>query len=384
VRTIFLLDIDCFFASVEMALRPELRGKPLCVGGRRTDRGIVSCPNYEARAYGVRTAMPLRTAARLLPPDAVFLPGNHRLYGEYSRRVMNILERFTPDVEQVSVDEAYMDVTGCLHFWDHDPLRMAEAMQRSIRMECGLGVSIGAASTKLCAKIAAGVRKPDGIAVVPPGEERAFLEPLPAGVVPGVGPKTLPRLEAAGIRTVRDLLERPRYAGDHLLQALQDAVAGRGPRVAHEHRTEKSISRDTTFHRDTLDEEFMTAALYGLTEDCCKSLRRHGLAAGTVAAKVRFADFTTVRKQTTLPLPAVHEEELFPVVLRLFRSLLVSGRPVRLVGVHADHLVPVAAVPRPLDAGPAEKLNRLHARLDALQEKFGDERVKWGWMTERQ
>jgi DNA polymerase-4 len=348
------------------------------VGGRRTDRGIVSCPNYEARAYGVRTAMPLRTASRLLPPDAVFLPGNHRLYGEYSQRVMAILDRFTPDVEQVSVDEAYMDVTGCLHFWDHDSLRMAEAMQQSIREECGLGVSIGVASTKLCAKIAAGVRKPDGITVVPPGKERAFLEPLPAAIVPGVGPKTLPRLDAAGIRTVRDLLEHPRLAGDHLLQILQDACAGRGSPVAHGHRVEKSISRDTTFHRDTTDAEFMTAALYELTEDCCKTLRRRGLAAGTVAAKVRFGDFTTVRKQVTLPVPVVHEEEIFPALLRLFHALLVPGRAVRLVGVHADRLVPVAAVPRPLDARPAEKLDRLHVRLDALQEKFGEERVGWG------
>jgi DNA polymerase-4 len=136
VRTIVLLDIDCFFASVEMALHPELRGKPLCIGGHRGDRGIVACPNYEARAYGVKTAMPLRTASKLLPPDAAFLPGSHRRYGEYSERVMKLLYDFTPDIEQVSIDEAYMDVTGCLHFW----------MKERIWKECGLGVSIGIAS----------------------------------------------------------------------------------------------------------------------------------------------------------------------------------------------------------------------------------------------
>ena len=129
MNTFILLDIDCFFASVEMALNPALRGKPLCVGGLRGARGIVSCPNYEARKYGVRTAMPLRTAARMLPPEAVFLRGNHKVYGEYSDRVMAILAGFTPDIEQVSVDEAYMDVTGCLHFWGHDPRRMAAAIQ---------------------------------------------------------------------------------------------------------------------------------------------------------------------------------------------------------------------------------------------------------------
>ena len=291
---------------------------------------------------------------------------------------MTILDRFTPDVEQVSVDEAYMDVTGCLHFWEHDPVRMAEAMQKSIREECGLGVSIGLASNKLCAKIAAGVRKPDGLTVVPHGGERSFLEPLPVGVVPGVGPTTLPRLEAAGIRTVRDLLEHPRRTDDHLVYILHEAMEGRGSPVAHEHRVEKSISRDTTFARDTRDAEFMTAALYGLTEDCCKTLRRQGLAAGTVTVKVRFTEFTTVRKQITLPLPVVHEEEVFPVVRRLFGALCVPDRPVRLVGVHVDHLVPAAAVPQLLDACPAEKLDRLHARLDALQEKFGEDRVQWG------
>ena len=169
MRTFFLLDIDCFFASVEMALNPALRGVPLCVGGLRDDRGIVSCPNYEARKYGVRTAMPLRTAARMLPPEAVFLRGHYTMYGEYSDRVMVVLAGFTPDIEQVSVDEAYMDVTGCLHFWGHDPRRMAAAMQERIMRECGLSVSIGGASNRACAKIAAGVRKPGGLVIVPRG-----------------------------------------------------------------------------------------------------------------------------------------------------------------------------------------------------------------------
>ena len=152
MRTIMLLDLDCFFASVEMALHPELRGVPLCVGGLRGERGIVACPNYEARRYGVRTAMPLRTAERLLPPEAQFVRGHHKLYGEYSERVMKILEDFTPDVEQVSVDEAYMDVTGCLHLWGGDPVRMAAAMKERIRNECGLTVSIGVAHARGCAR----------------------------------------------------------------------------------------------------------------------------------------------------------------------------------------------------------------------------------------
>lgn len=227
MRTILLLDIDCFFASVEMAQHPELRGTPLCIGGRRGDRGIVACPNYEARAYGVKTAMPLRTAGRLLPPHAVFLPGNHRLYGEYSKRVMTLLDAFTPDVEQVSIDEAYLDVTGCLHLWNHDPLSMAAAIQERIRQECGLTVSIGIASNKVCAKIAASLKKPNGLVAVPSGQEKEFLAPLPVEVIPGVGKKTLPKLHAQGIITISvspahtaGLENRPGYSAPPVLMFI--------------------------------------------------------------------------------------------------------------------------------------------------------------------
>jgi DNA polymerase IV len=391
MRTIFLLDIDCFFASVEMALHPELKGRPLCIGGG--ERGIVVCPNYEARAYGVRTAMPCRMAERLLPPDAVFLPGNHRLYSEYSERVMKILEDFTPDIEQVSVDEAYMDVTGCLQLWAHHPRPMAEMMKERIRRECGLSVSIGIASNKVCAKIAAGLKKPDGLVIVPHGQEQAFLAPLPIEVVPGVGKKTLPKLHAQGIFTVADVqahsvVEHPHRLPSSATQAtfpmswlgryLTAVAHGEDRRVVRGDTVEKSISRDTTFGHDTNDLSFMTATLYYLTERCCKTLRKRNQVASTVTVKVRFADFTTIQKQVTLHDATANEEEVFPLARQMLDNLLPQHRSVRLVGVKVSKILAADHVQMQFDATMSERRERLHRRLDALQTKHGYKSIQWG------
>jgi len=385
MRTIFLLDIDCFFASVEMALHPELRGKPLCIGGHRGERGIVACPNYEARAYGVKTAMPLRTAEKLLPPDTVFMPGSHRVYGEYSERVMDSLYDFTPDIEQVSIDEAYMDVTGCLHFWGYDPVRMAKAMKDRLWSECGLSVSIGIASNKVCAKIAAGLKKPDGLVVVPQGGEKEFLAPLPIEMVPGVGVKTAPKLHAMGIVTVGDVSRlHPPSPISHLTSSLRwlsrylaTVANGSDLRVMQYDRVEKSISRDTTFARDTHDAALIASTLYYLTERCCKTLRKRRQVASTVTTKVRFADFTTVQKQATLSMPSSHEEEIVPAARRMLGQLLPPGRLIRLVGVKVSHLSPADTVQLRLD-GKMENVEQLHNRIDVLQKKYGYQAVQWG------
>jgi DNA polymerase-4 len=381
MRTIFLLDIDCFFASVEMALHPELRGKPLCVGGNRGERGIVACPNYEARAYGVKTAMPLRTAEKLLPPDAVFVPGHHKLYGEFSERVMNILHDFTPDIEQVSVDEAYMDVTGCLHFWGRDPVRMAKAMQDRIWQECALSVSIGIASNKVCAKVAAGLRKPKGIVHVPQGWEKDFLSPLPVEMIPGIGVKTTPKLHAMGIRTVADVLSpAARLSPASWLGRYLTALAnGCDEQVMHYDRVEKSISRDTTFWHDTNDRQFIESTLYYLTERCCKTMREREQVAATVTAKVRFADFTTVQKQCTLSLPTANEEDIFGAARAMQRILYPTRRMIRLVGVKVSHLSDARKRQLQLGLSKEEKRAVLHHRLDALQEKFGYTSIQWGF-----
>ena len=378
---LFLLDIDCFFASVEMALHPEFRDKPLCVGGHRGDRGIVACPNYEARKYGVKTAMPLRTAERLLPKDAIFVRGHHKLYSEYSERVMKLLYDFTPDIEQVSVDEAYMDVTGCLHFWGHDPLRMAAAMQDRILQECGLSVSVGIASNKVCAKIAAGLRKPHGLVQVPQGKEQEFLAPLPVEMVPGIGSKTLPKMHAQGIFTVADVLAPAsalRTTTSWLARYLTAVANGRDEQVMQYHRVEKSISRDTTFWHDTNDDGLITSTLFYLTERCCKTLRTRHQAAATVTAKVRFTEFTTVQKQMSLTIPSSHEDEVFAAALRMLRVLLPPHRFIRLVGVKVSNLVSTEEEQIALDVVQTEKLNRLHQRLDTLQSKHGYTSIQWG------
>ena len=380
MRTLFLLDLDCFFASVEMARRPELRGVPLCVGGLRGERGIVACPNYEARRYGVKTAMPIRTAERLLPSDAVFLRGNHRLYGEYADRVMSILHDFTPDVEQVSVDEAYMDVTGCLHLWRHDPLCMAAAMKERIRRECGLTVSIGIASRRVCAKIAAGLRKPDGLVRVPDGGEEAFLFPLPVEMLPGVGPKTLPKMLTRGVVTIGDLMAEARAGRSRLGQHLLDVLSGTEGETIRGDRVEHSISRDTTFGHDTMDPVLITATMYYLLERCCKTLRSRNQMAATVTSKVRFADFTTVQRQVTLASPTANEEVLFPVVRRLTGMLLQHNRSIRLVGVKVSHLCAGEEAVRQIDLGLTRSaaLGLLHRHLDTLQEKHGYHAIQWG------
>lgn len=389
MQTLFLLDIDCFFASVEMALHSELRGRPLCIGGRRGSRGIVACPNYEARAYGVRTAMPLRTAERLLPPDAVFMPGSHRVYGEYSERVMALLYDFTPDIEQVSIDEAYMDVTGCLHFWDHDPATMALAIKERIWKECGLRASVGIASNKVCAKIAAGLRKPDGLVIVPHGGEQEFLAPLPIEMVPGIGVKTAPKLHARGIRNVADVLKSTHQKSEvrsqksdirnpesWLSRYLTALANGRDTHLMQYDRVEKSISRDTTFARDSADRSFLESTLYYLIERCCKTLRRRAMAASTVTTKIRFSDFTTLQKQMTLAVPSSDEREIFGVVRRLLAVLHPPGRRVRLVGAKVSHLSPAGN--GQIDMLRDEKADHLNKRLDALRERFGHNSIQWG------
>ncbi len=373
------LDLDSFYASVETAIRPELRGLPVCVGGQRGGRGIITCPNYEARAYGVRTAMSVRAAEQLLPSTAVFLRGNFALYGEYSRRVMAVLESFTPGVRQKSIDEALMEVSGCLHFWDFDPIRMARAIKDRVRRETGLTISAGIAPNPLCAKIAAGLRKPDGLVMIPAGTLRETLAPMPVEIVPGIGTKTAPRLHMHGIRTVGDLIAR--QPGDEswlgaLLRALLDESGG-GNHGDHE-AAEHSISRDRTFGQDTADREQIETTLFMLTGRCCKTLRAEGLAASTVTVKVRFADFTTVQKQETLPEAAVNEEEIFAAVRLLLGELLPPWRFVRLVGVKVSNLSPLEGQQLTLDGENTEKRYQLHRQVDALQERFGESSVRWG------
>ncbi len=395
--TIFLVDIDCFFAAVETVLNPHLKGKPVCVGGLRSDRGVVVCPNYEARRYGVRSAMPLRIAAKLLPDNAVFLRGNYRRYSEYSKRVMEILETFTPDVAQVSLDEAFLDVTGCLHFWNGKARRMAHAIKERILREVALTVSIGIASTRVCAKVAAELGKPDGLVLVDPGTEKAFLAPLPIERLPGIGTKTAAKLHQEGIQTLGQLAASPverlqqclGVVGLHLHEMANGAPTkprrSRGEsgqadaesRPAFFDQGEKSISRNTTLSRDTSDPEILSSTLYALTERCCKTLREEGWYARTLTVKIRFSDFSTHQKQCTLRRATANEEGFFPLVHQLLQELWTDDRKVRLVGVRVSNF---QSEEHQLDL-PLSKATAypdLHRRIDALQEKYGHESIQRG------
>ncbi len=385
MRTIFLVDIDCFFAAVEIVLNPHLKGKPVCVGGLRNERGVVVCPNYEARRYGVKTAMPLRTAARLLPNDAVFLRGSHKRYSEYSRRVMEILETFTPDVEQVSLDEAFLDVTGCLHFWNGDARAMGCAIKQRILQTLALTVSVGIASNKVCAKVAADLGKPDGLVLVEPGTEKAFLAPLPIERLPGIGTKTAAKLHQEGIKTldqlaawpVEHLQQRFGTTGLHLHEITNGLPTPSGPLLLD--HVEKSISRDTTLSRDTKDPDVLLSTLYSLTERCCKTLREKGWHrhAHTVAVKVRFSDFSTHQKQCTLRRATANEEEFFPLVQQLLKELWTEGRAVRLVGVKVSNFQP-GEQQLDLPLSKAAMYPELHRGIDALQKKYGRRSIQRG------
>jgi DNA polymerase-4 len=281
-RIIAHLDLDAFFASVEENLDPSLRGKPVIVGGG--ERGVVATANYIARRYGVHSAMPLRTA-RSLCPHGVYLNGNHRLYAEYSRKLMDILGQYSPLVEQVSVDEAYVDLTGTERLLG-PVVRTTRAIQRRVQEELSLSISVGLATNKLVAKVASDLEKPHGFTVVRPGEETAFLAPLPVEKLPGVGPALLGQLHDRGVVTVGDLASVP----EHLLrlsfgqwgEILARRCRGEDPRPVAVREAVKSISRETTFDEDSTDTGLLESTLLHLTEDVCRRLRRQRLEARTV------------------------------------------------------------------------------------------------------
>ncbi len=374
-RVIFLVDLDAFFASVEEAVNPALKDKPVCIGGNASERGVVSCPNYMARKYGVKTAMPLRTAARLLQgTDAIFLRGNFKLYGEYSEKVFTLVNDFTPDIQQVSLDEAYLDVTECLHFWNNDPVAMARAMKDRIKKELGLTLSVGIASNKVCAKIACDLEKPDGLTVVADGGEAEFLTPLPVERLPGVGKQTLKKMQSLGIRTIGTLARLP---VDQIVemfgamgQQLHDYANGIDDRILHGPQEEKSISRATTFSTDTDDREFIESVLFYLTEKCCKTLRNKSFAAATVAVTVRFQDFSQQQSQQSRNEPSNIEEELFIDVQNIFQRLWRNDKKVRLVSVNLSHFNPASSQTN-LFANQSTKLAILRKTMDDIRAKYG-------------
>ncbi len=339
-RTILHVDLDAFFAAVEQRDRPELRGRPVVVGGGGpTDRGVVSAASYEARRYGIRSAMPLRTAGALCP-DAVFLPVDGRKYQAVSRQVMAILRRFTPLVEPISIDEAFLDVTGSAALFGSGP-EIARRIKSAIRDELDLTASVGVATTKLVAKIASELRKPDGFVVVRPGEEAAFLAPLPISRLWGVGPRTAQALLDYGVRSIGDLARLPpdllvRRFGKHGAD-LGDRARGIDPDPVGDGEAAKSIGHEHTFDVDTNDREVIERTLLAMADGVAGRLRSAGVKAGTIHVKIRDSSFRTITRQRTLAEPTDLTEPIWHAALELARPEL-RGIRVRLLGVTASHL----------------------------------------------
>src|SRR6476661_6284477 len=340
-RTILHVDLDAFFAAVEQRDRPELHGRPVVVGGAGSEdaRGVVSAASYEARVFGIQSAMSMREAYRRCP-DAVFLPVDGRRYQAASRDVMTILRRFTPQVEPISIDEAFLDVTGSAALFGDGPT-IARRIKDEVRAEVGLTASVGVASTKLVAKIASDLRKPDGLVVVPLGEEAAFLAPLPIGRLWGVGEKTAVALAEYRVRTIGDLAALPpdlvvRRFGKHGA-SLIDRARGVDPDRVHEGDPAKSVGHEHTFDVDTSDPEVIERTLLAMAEGVSGRLRSAGVRAGTVAVKIRDSSFRTITRQRTLPEPTDLTEPIFRAALELARPE-VRGIRIRLLGVTASNL----------------------------------------------
>jgi len=369
--TILHVDLDAFFAAVEQRDRPELRGRPVIVGGGGpNDRGVVSAASYEARAFGVRSAMPLRTAGALCR-GAVFLPVDGAKYGRVSRQVMAILRRFTPRVEQVSIDEAFLDVAGSEGLFGDGPT-IAAAIKHAIRDELGLTASVGVASTKLVAKVASELRKPDGLVVVPLGNEAAFLAPLPIARLWGVGPQTRQRLTDYHVRTIGDLAA---LAPDVLVRRLgaqgRELTAraqGIDTSPVSDGQDAKSVSHEHTFAVDTHDGDEIERSLLALSEGVSGRLRASGLKAATITVKVRDAAFETRTRQRTLDEPTDMTEVIWRTALELARPQ-TRGRTIRLLGVGASNFGERTQLG--LFAEGDDRRRRVVEAADAVRSRFG-------------
>jgi DNA polymerase-4 len=384
VRSFFHLDMDAFFVSVEELFDPSLKGKPVVVGGRPNERGVVSAASYAARKFGVHSAMPLRSAYKLCP-QAIFVDGHRERYVEYSRKDYAELQHFSPRVEMASIDEAYLDMTGTekLH---GPPLSAAHALHAAVRGATNLNCSIGAAQSRLVAKIASDQAKPHGILWIAPGQEARFLAPLDVRKIPGVGKVTERHLHECGIRKIGDLAKldesflderfgkwglalagkaRGEDAGGWFDEEISDVEDGRDP---------KSISHEHTFSDDTADTAALDAMLVRLSEMVARRLRDHRLYSRTVQIKLRYSDFSTFTRSRTLDHATQIDIELADAVRALFHKAW-TGRAIRLLGVYAQSLENGEGQTSLLAEHATERWRKALEAVDLLREKYGDSTV---------
>jgi len=376
--TILHVDMDAFFASVEERDNPALKGKAVVVG--TGVRGVVSAANYEARKFGIHAAMPVGRAKRLAP-HAIFVPPNMSRYSEVSSHIMEIFRSVTPLVEPLSLDEAFLDVTGAKRLLG-DGREIAKQIRAKVEASEGITCSVGIASTKFIAKLASGRCKPNGMLEIAPDRVLEFLHPLPVNAIWGVGPKTNEELLKLGLQTVADIANTPRQT---LIRALGDAAGaslyelswGRDYRDVEPEEVDKSISAAETFDTDTEDQEIVLRELLRLTEKATFRMREKEFSARTISIKVRFADFKTITRSKTVPLAISATHEVFEIVKTLFLALKLDRARIRLVGVSLDGLEDGIDATEQLVLGEREKgWRQATAAIDKASARFGHGSVR--------
>lgn len=384
-RSILHVDMDAFFASVEQRDHPELRGKPVLVGGTGP-RGVVAAASYEARVFGCRSAMPSAVARRLCP-HAVFVKGSFAQYKEDSAKVFAILGDYSPLVQPVSIDEAFVDVTGSLGLFG-SPEAIATQIRERVRAELRLTCSVGVAPNKFLAKLASDLNKPDGMAVITEGTIRAVLDPLPVSRLWGVGPAAEKSLHRLGVRTIRDLYNLPAGVlrsrfddfGDHLWRLAR----GLDDRPVHTDREAKSISHEHTFAQDLGDADAVRAVLADEAEQVARRLRKHARFARTVTIKVRFGDFETVTRSATLGAATDRTDTITAAARSLFDQWARAFRPVRLIGVGVSNLTESAGQSGLFDTGDADRKRAVDKAADEIAARFGKRSVQRASSIHRQ
>ena len=371
-RIIAHFDLDSFFVSVEILNDPSLKGKPVIVGGR--DRGVVAACSYEARKFGIHSAMP-SSKARQLCPDAIFISGHRSDYSKYSRWVTQIIASKAPLFEKASVDEFYLDLSGMEKFFQ--PMQWTIDLRQQIINETKLPISFGLASNKMIAKMATNQAKPNGYLQIPPGKEKDFLAPLPVGEIPGVGEQTRLILQSMGINFISEIASTP-------IEVLEERLGKWGTDLWNKsqglhfgevspYHEAKSVSSENTFDENKTDLAFLNSELVRLTEKICYELRQDDKVAGCVAVKIRYPDFETVSRQTTMPYTNA-DDEIIPVVRDLFKKLYKKGEPVRLLGVRLSELTNEAIQTNLFN--DTERKSDLYKAIDEVKNRFGKDFLK--------
>jgi DNA polymerase-4 len=381
-RTVFHVDMDAFFVSVEELFDPSLKGKPVVVGGQRDQRGVVAAASYAARKFGIHSAMPLRTAAKLCP-QAIFVEGHPDRYRECSEKVHHVLSSFSPQIEMVSIDEAYLDMTGTdrLH---GPPMMAADKLHHKMKAETELNCSIGIGTSRLIAKVCSGKAKPHGMLYVVPGQEAKFLAPLEVRDIPGVGKVTEQKLNAIGIHRVGDMAALDESFIEEHLGKWGLALAGKArgedagawfQGAIGESDAAKSISHEHTYDVDTNNVQQIEATLMRLSEMVGRRLRENKFHARTLQLKLRYKDFTTITRARTLEAPTQLDNEIYHQIRQLFQANWRAGAEVRLLGVQAASFDSQPAQQSLLESSGREKWQNALSAADRLRDKFGESSV---------